>query len=416
MTAETEAKTGPETGAHGAVAEEISFAKLIGTSISVKLLVDTGMQIFNPFLEIITLGLGTNIVVMGALLGLRSAMGLFAPFFGSVADRRGYRPVMQLSLLLGAAGMALVGVSPNVWIAAPGMMLMGLGFTSFVPNMHAYLSARLPYAIRARGMGMIEYSWALTGIVGLFLVGQLIAVAGWRMPFLLLAAGLVVGALVMGRLPSSGHAGTVRKPDDTPALPLGQRAAAFFQLGEHARSAYAAIVAGAFNFFAAMQMMVIYGFWLSDQYGLGAAQLGTVALVFGLFDLAASISVSLFTDRIGKRRSVLAGVAAATVGYMLMPAFNVGLVAAVAAIAVTRSCFEFSIVSNFPLLSEQVPDQRGKVLTLSVAVSMIGATMASFSAPWLYANVGIGAVAAASAVAAAIATLLLILFVREHAA
>ena len=91
-------------------ADDISFAKLIGTSISVKLLVDTGMQIFNPFLEIITLGLGTNIVVMGALLGLRSAMGLFAPIFGAVADRRGYRPVMQLSLLLGAAGLIVVGL------------------------------------------------------------------------------------------------------------------------------------------------------------------------------------------------------------------------------------------------------------------------------------------------------------------
>ncbi|MCB0161790.1 MAG: hypothetical protein KDD83_26815, partial [Caldilineaceae bacterium] len=77
---------------------------------------------------------------------------------------------------------------------------------------------------------------------------------------------------------------------------------------------------------------------------------------------------------------------------------------------------EFSIVSNFPLLSEQAPAQRGKVMTLSVAVSMLGATSASFAAPWLYANVGIAAVTTASAVAAAIATLLLIFFVREHAA
>ncbi|MCB0070044.1 MAG: MFS transporter [Caldilineaceae bacterium] len=397
-------------------ADDISFAKLIGTSISVKLLVDTGMQIFNPFLEIITLGLGTNIVVMGALLGLRSAMGLFAPIFGAVADRRGYRPVMQLSLLLGAAGLIVVGLSRDVWMAAPGMILMGLGFTSFVPNMHAYLSARLPYAIRARGLGMIEYSWALTGIVGLFVVGQLIAVAGWRVPFLLLGGGLALGAVVMGRLPSSGHTGMVRPAEQAARLPFTQRAVAFFDLGEHAGSTYATIVAAAFNFFAAMQLMVIYGVWLGDQYGLGAAQLGTVALVFGLFDLAASVSVSLFTDRIGKRRSVLAGVAAATVGYILMPSFNVGLFAAVAAIAVTRSCFEFSIVSNFPLLSEQAPAQRGKVMTLSVAVSMLGATSASFAAPWLYANVGIAAVTTASAVAAAIATLLLIFFVREHAA
>ncbi|MEZ4717435.1 MAG: hypothetical protein R2851_15315 [Caldilineaceae bacterium] len=72
---------------------------------------------------------------------------------------------------------------------------MGLGFTSFVPNMHAYLSRQKYRPMRSgRGLGMIDHSWALTGIVGLFVVGQLIAVARLaRMPFLLLGGGLAYG-------------------------------------------------------------------------------------------------------------------------------------------------------------------------------------------------------------------------------
>ncbi|MEZ4582721.1 MAG: hypothetical protein R3A10_13975 [Caldilineaceae bacterium] len=89
-----------------------------------------------------------------------------------------------------------------------------------------------------------------------------------------------------------------------------------------------------------MQLMVIYGVWLGDQYGLGARKLGTVALVFGLFDLAASVSVSLFTGPHRQAaRSVLAGVAAGHRGAATSaPSFNgLAAVAAIAVIAVASS-------------------------------------------------------------------------------
>ena len=77
---------------------QISFARLISTSIVVRLLVDIGVQMFNPFLPIFAAGLNTDLVVMGRLVGLRSAMGLLAPFFGAMADRTGYRRVMSMAL------------------------------------------------------------------------------------------------------------------------------------------------------------------------------------------------------------------------------------------------------------------------------------------------------------------------------
>ena len=68
-----------------------------------------------------------------------------------------------------------------------------------------------------------------------------------------------------------------------------------------------------------MQFMITYGLWLGHQYGLGPSQLGMVALILGLFDLAASVSVSLFTDTFGKRRSVLLGTSGSFVGHLLHP-------------------------------------------------------------------------------------------------
>jgi predicted MFS family arabinose efflux permease len=365
-------------------AQPITFRRLIGTGISAKLLIDIGQQIFNPFLPVIAAGLGVDVVTLGRLVGLRSLMGIFAPVSGELADRWGYRLIIRISLWLNAAGFLLVGFSQSLGMTAAGMILAGLAVGGFVPTLQAYVSGHLDYSIRARGLGMIEYSWALTGIVGLSVVGVLIEWTDWRTPFLLLAGGMVIMSFVFGAMPAT----------HTPAAPAAKHDSprrssflAFFYLGENMRSAYGTIVAGALSYFAAMQVMIAHGAWLEQQYGLGPAQLGLVAFVFGWFDLAASVSVSLFTDRIGKRRSVLLGIIGSLAGYILMPFFNTGVIAATAAIAVARMFFEFNIVSHFPLLSEQAPAQRGKAMTLGAAVSLVSATVAGFSGPWLLINV-----------------------------
>lgn len=394
---------------------EFTFARLITTSIAARFIMDTGVQLFNPFLPIIAAGLGASVVVMGRLVSLRSAMGLLSPAFGAAADRFGYRLVLRIGLLLTAAGMLSVGVSTSIWVAAMGMAIAGIGLAAFVPTLHAYLSARLPYSQRGRGLGMLEYSWALTGIIGLYLMGLLIDVAGWRAPFYVLSAGLVAMAVIFGSLPSARDRAPIAREHLGPPVRsgIGTRIAGFFRLGKNAASAYAAIGVSSFNHFAAVQFMIIYGAWFSTEYDLTASQLGTVALVFGLFDLSASVSVSLFTDRIGKRLSVLIGSIGALVAYILLPWISIGVIAAVLAVAISRGMFEFSIVSCIPLLSEQVPEQRAKVMTLSSAISLGAVTLANFVAPSLYSGFGIGVVAAASATASVVGLALLLFLVRE---
>jgi predicted MFS family arabinose efflux permease len=388
--------------------EKVSFRRLIGVGMSAKFIVDIGAQIFNPFLPIFAAGMGIDVITLGRLLGLRSAMGLLAPVAGALADRTSYRRVLRGALLLGAAGFFLLASSTNIWIITLAMLLTGIGGSSFVPTLQAYVSARLPYNIRARGLGMIEYAWALTGIIGLPLVGLLLQYVGWQAPLILLGVGMVVMALVFGAMPAARH-----------NRPAGSRprssVAGFFRLSSNARSAYGAILAAALSYFAAMQLMIAHGVWLQAEYGLSAAELGAVAFVLGFFDLAASVSVSLFTDRIGKRRSVLIGIVGSLVGYIVMPFFNVGVVAATLAIAVTRMFFEFNIVSHFPLLSQQSPPERGKLMTLGAAVSLVGATVAGFSGPWLYLTFGVRGLSAVSAVAVAVALVLVVTLVNEGA-
>jgi len=401
-------------------AGEPSFVRLISTATAIKLILDTSVQIFNPFLGLIAAGLGSNVVVLGRLISLRSIMGLFSPAFGALTGRIGYRRTIRISLWLAAIGIITVGLSPNVWVAALGMGVMGLGTGSFVPLIHAYLSGRLPYSRRAQGLGIVEYSWALTGIVGLSLVGLLIQATNWRVPMVLIGLLLFAAGFVMLRMPPSvphegGHASGSGSGTPGAPQPVGviERAVAYLYMPENAVSTWATIAAGALNYFAAMQIMIIYGTWLGDVYGLGPAALGTVALVFGIFDLTASVSVSLFTDRLGKKRAVILGCLVAVVGYLAAATVQVQMAGAIVLVALSRMGFEFAIVSHFPLLSEQQPAQRSKIMTLGSAFSLTFATLSGLTAPWIYTHFEMRGVVLVSGVATALAVAVLLLLVKD---
>jgi predicted MFS family arabinose efflux permease len=388
-----------------------SLPALMTISVLTRLLVNTANQLFFPFLAVMAAGMGTDVVVLGRLLGLRSLMGIFALLFDGVAERWGYRSAMRSELLIGIVGLVLVGASPNLWVALLGMLLMGLGFYSFVPTLRAYLSFQIPYAQRARGFGILEYSWALSGIVGLYIMGQLIDWLGWRAPFFVLAAGLLVAWLVFAHLPPTEWA-AAGKPA-APKMRLAERVRQFFTFASNRRSAWAAILAGTVVNFGVLHIFTVYGVWLADGYGLEAGQLGTVALVFGAADLCGSVLVSLVTDRLGKRRSVLGGLAGCLVLFLLLPVLNRSLVWAVAALALSRFCFEFSTVSHMSLVSEQVPSQRGKVVTLSFAFGVVGAALSGFTGPLAYAGFGVIGLAPVGAVAIALGYLLIWRWVNE---
>ena len=152
--------------------QRIAYLLILG--ISAKLLVDTTIQLFNPFLTIIAAGAGISAVSLGGLVAIRGLMGLTAPAIGTVADKIGYRKIMKISLFLSGAGMILTGFSHNIPLFSFGIIITGIGHAGYTPNLHAYLSSKLSYEKRARGIGIVEYAWALAGIVGLFLAGFLI--------------------------------------------------------------------------------------------------------------------------------------------------------------------------------------------------------------------------------------------------
>jgi predicted MFS family arabinose efflux permease len=385
--------------------------------IIAKLLIDTTIQLFNPFLTLIAAGIGISAVSMGGLVALRSLMGLSAPAIGSIADKIGYRKVMQISLFLSGLGMLLAGLSQNITLFSIAIILTGIGHAGYTPNMHAYLSSKLPYEKRARGIGIVEYSWALAGIAGLFAAGYLIEEFSWRSPFILFGILLLGVSLLYFTLPVSHldkHEELPKKVQTKTNFSIKLRIQRFFDLGSNAKSAWGTIIVQGLNFFAIMQVMIIHGGWLEGEYGLSPSKLGSIALIFGISDLIASVFVSVAVDKIGKKKSVAIGVAGMTIAYAVMPFLNIGLYAAIAGLIFPRIFFEFATVSNLALLSEQVPEQRGKVMSLSTTFGLIGITIASALGPITYYSMGVKGLALVSFIAGIISFILIMVIVKEN--
>jgi len=394
---------------------QISFGRLIGTSIITKFQISTVRQLFSPFLPIIAAGLGIDVVVLGQMLGVRDLTSLLTPVIGASADRIGYRTTLRFCLLLTAFGSLIIGSSTNLWLFTLGIIITGIGSAAFSPVLHAYCSIFLPYAKRARGLGMVEYSWALTSIVGLSTAGVIIEWYGWRTPFLLLGTTLLFMWFLLGALPTRSSLTEDATADSsrTPTVSRWQMLRSFFQVETNRRSTYSTILIRGFISFAAMQWIMTYGLWFSTQYALTAAQLGGLALILGCFDLVGSVCVSLFTDRLGKRKSVILGTTVALIGSLAIPWLDIAIMPALIGLAVTRTGFEFGIVSTLPLLSQQVSGQPGKILSLGSSASWLGGGLASIMGPWLYVNYGIGGNSMAAFVGFGMALALLLLWVNE---
>ena len=192
-----------------------------------------------------------------------------------------------------------------------------------------------------------------------------------------------------------------------------KKIADFFDLGSNGRSAYATIITSSLLFFGAITLFVSYGTWLFEDYGLSASSLGRVALVMGLADLVGSVAVSVISDRYGKRLSVLTGATVACIGFWALPLLQATLITAVIGLVAARGAFEFAIVANMTLLSEQSPRHRAKTMTLGTAIASISTGSATWVSPWLFEQYGLVGLTAVAGTATFLSILMLLWAVRE---
>jgi predicted MFS family arabinose efflux permease len=326
-----------------------------------------------PFLSIFARSLGVDLTTFSYALTARSIVGTVGPFAASVADQRGRRFGMVLGTGMFVLGAAVVVFWPTFPGLAISLSLATLGKYIFDPGMQAYLSDQVPYERRGRTLAITEFGWSLAFILGVPLMGFLIASRGWMAPFPLLALlGAVIVAGLFLLVPRDSLVGTAGLPREN------------FRLVLTSMPALTGLAIGMFASAANEQVNLIFGVWLEDSFGLQIAALGAASAVIGLSELSAEGLVAAFVDRLGKTRAVALGLMVNSLAALVLPFIGRTEVGALIGLFLFYISFEFTIVSSIPLMTEILPGARATLMSFNIAFISLGRAFGAFLAPRLY--------------------------------
>ena len=362
-----------------------------------RFVMNTAYRFVYPFLPVIARGLGVPLEQAALLVSARHLAGLATP---AVTRAVGQRPrrLIGTGLVLFIAGSSIT-VMTNAYVGALiGFAIIGLAKPVFDVSSQAYISARVPYSERARYLSVFEFTWALALLVGAPATGWLISRSSWSAPFLVFAALSVVSLVLLSRFVDADSmldAVSGKRPTIT-------------------SSGRAFLVVAGFFALASEMIIVVFGAWMEVSFGLSLVALGGAAFVIGVSELAGESATFAFTDRLGKRRAVLIGLAISIVGFaLLIPARNsMGVGLAVLGLALFG--FEFTIVSSIPLASELMPASRARYLGWMVVSMSLARAVGAAVGPVLFESYGLVGPAIAAVAADIVAASVLIGKVREN--
>ncbi|HNB52322.1 MAG TPA: MFS transporter, partial [Anaerolineales bacterium] len=227
-----------------------------------------------PLLPVLARGVGVSVETFTLALSARALLSAASPIIGSVSDQRGRRFGILVGLGVFLAGTSLVVVWPTFPALVAAMLLCTTGKYVLDPSMHAYMGDQVPYAQRGLAVALLEFGWSLSFIVGIPLVGFLIARAGWMAPFPLFA-GLAVLAMIVIFQQVPGEGG---RSNATEVATTGSRAKNHLWEGMrdimNHPAAVAGLLFGLFMSSANETINIVFGLWLEQSFNLQVAALG----------------------------------------------------------------------------------------------------------------------------------------------
>lgn len=364
-------------------------------------ILNTGYRMVYPFLPVLSRGLGVDLSTMALAITARSSLGLASPFLGSLADVQGRKKVMLTSLVLFSAAMSMIALRPTFAVFFACLLVATAAKIAFDPAMQAHLGDRVLYARRGLVIAITEFGWSGGFLIGVPLVGWVMARAGWSAPFPWLAAFALTAAIVLWRLLPRD----VRSPAK-PTLVSG------FRTVLQSRSALAGLLLAGLTGTSNELVNIVFGTWLESKFGLQVLALGAASAVIGLSELTGEGLVALVADRLGKRRAVGIGLVANSLASISLPLLGQTLPGALLGLFVLYLSFEFTLVSAIPLMTELVPTARATLMAGNVGAHSAGRAFGALLGPMLFGG-GLGAVVLGACALNLVALVALLLFLRE---
>lgn len=354
-----------------------------------KLLLNIGRRFVYPFAPALSRGLDVPLTAITSIIAVSQISSLAGLFSGPLADRMGYRLMMQMGLGLLAVGMLICGLVPVYWAVFFGLVLASFGKILYDPAIQAYIGQAVPYQKRGRVIGILEISWAGSTLAGIPLLGMVIEYMGLENGFLLLALLGFISLAALSRIfPSDRRDKEARRP--------GELLRSLSQL-VRIRPAAGMLAFGFWISLANDNLFVVYGAWFENDFNVSLISLGLSTIAIGSAELAGEFLTTAFADRIGLKRAIVCGLVLAVIAYLLLPLMGTGLVLAMVGIFLVFCTFEFTMVTSFSLSTELLPHSRATMMAGFYAASGLGRMVGVLTGGFVWKSGGIAAVAWLSA-------------------
>lgn len=358
----------------------------------IRITLNTAHRMVYPFLAAFARGLGVDLAALSYLMTARPLVGILGPMTATLTDKLGRRTGILAGLGIFTIAAALVIISPTFPAFAVSIILMTLGKNIFDISLISWLGDRIPYERRGRVLAVTEFGWSLAFILGIPLVGFLIATRSWDSPFVLFtilgALAFLIMTIIIPRESIRVKAST--QSPDRHSLRSVLHSKALLTI-------IASLSIGLFSCAANETVNLIFGIWLGDAFGLQIAAIGAASAIIGLSELGGEGLVAAFVDRLGKPRAVALGLVVNSLAALVLPVLGRSETGALIGLFFFYISFEFTIVSTYPLMTEILPSARATIMALYVTGLALGRALGAFTGSRLY-GLGFGAVAAGAIV------------------
>ncbi len=320
-----------------------------------------------------------------------SAVGIFVPFLGVMADRHGKKRILSFALAIYIVGTLLAGVATNPILFAFGRIFIGLGYFSLSGSNLSYISEFVSYENRGKASGILRIAFGLAIVIGPIYATTMIHIFD-HIGAVYLPLGLLglLAFLMLFKLPETSKSANVRLDKNE-----------IFEIIKEPQSFK--IFLSLFLLLVSPSMLLGYlGIYLSNSFNLPQGQIGIIYAVVAVGSIAGIIFSTLFCDKIGKLKLskiffIILVLSQIVVPYLTNLYIAIGLC----------TIFAFGLDGGWTAYqtygSEMQTEKRGTFMSIFYTVNALTVTVFSILGPLIFnaggfkLGVGIGTVSSALA-------------------
>ncbi|WP_447945970.1 MFS transporter [Microbacterium lacticum] len=334
----------------------ISFATLF--------VIGTDTFLTAPLLPLLQREFGVSVSQSGWLVSAYAlGYALFALIAGPISDRLDRRKVLLAGLVGFTVFTAACGGTWDFWSLFATRLLAGIAAAFVTPQIWASIPVTVAPSSIVKTMGYATAGLAIAQVAGIP-IASFLSSLGWRIPFFAIAAASVLlWILLYAKFPNVQPATAAKGRLFAPYAHVGRSRPLMLSL-----VAYLLFQTGNF---AALSFI---GSWFAKDFGATQTMIGAAMIVIGLGNAIGSLTGSRLVVRLGQQRSLLLGIIALGVIY-LVTAFVHTMWIAVIILALGMLVGGFL----FPVLMSELQSHtdlaRGTVSSLSNAAMYAGTTI-----------------------------------------